>query len=266
MLPIGDVVSMIFVFLVINQYGINGQIRKLQKSSFIPPVHATHVLELDLGVTQCTNGLRCIHGYCTRRTKEILIWECVCDPGWVGLVCDQRVDRHDLPVDIPVRVPTSDKLPESSRNDNGNTILDNGSKQSDGGTAESSLELADGRHACDKSYIPRTFTERTCTLGLLCRFGTCFVDHQDTYIAYTCHCDEGAVGIFCEHKCCLACGARGSCQLLPNGTQFCNCDIGYQGSECQERQTHNLAYGTTQEHKISKLIYLFIYFVNLSFR
>ena len=189
----------------------------------------------------CFGGLHCVHGRCRRENVEageFFISECVCDSGWMGLVCDQRVDAWKSTDQTEARNDafeiTTNTLPNNFEEHK--VAGDDGAQVSTklpGDVIKKSFEGNDVRDICSENYTPRSIEERACTTGLLCRFGTCSIEHRDTFIAYTCHCDKGAVGIFCEHKCCLDCGDHGSCHLFPNGTQFCNCKPDFGGERCQ---------------------------------
>ena len=268
------------LFIIIPCNGVfSGSLRiptsDFQKSVITASEHLVNVFN----DKPCFGGLHCIHGHCRRKSENILVSECVCDIGWMGLVCDQRVDvsnfednHNGLEVGRLARESRSTSTavittPPSNvgkvqnigrENDDGadDVIVTNNKVVSGDDNDNTAVIDNNVNRVCDNNYIPRTLTERTCTLGLLCRFGTCTVDHQDTYIAYTCHCDKGAVGIFCEHKCCLDCGTHGSCHLFHNGTQFCNCHMGYHDKRCQEKQTGKQAKKQTmdngEEEKISR--------------
>ena len=202
----------------------------------------------------CFGNLHCVHGICRKHygeTQEFLISECLCEPNWTGLICDQRQtiarpSRHPNPssLDVPEDDDTTHgalKTTKSVRGE-GNTprkhVVGGGHKYTtddpNGAFGKDTASTKDdNRNVCGASYELRTLEERSCIHGLLCRFGTCSSDHKGSYIAYKCHCDKGAIGIFCDHKCCLECGEHGRCELFVNGTQFCNCMLGYSGKQCQ---------------------------------
>lgn len=195
--------------------------------------------------TLCFGGFRCVHGRCQKDVGDFLISECICDPGWAGLLCDQMIvawkfgDRAQSDVrDDGVKVTTKSLFQRVRDQDQENDALQpQYTTKPPSGVFQKRLENDDVNDVCRNDYQAHPVEERTCTAGLMCKFGTCITDHKGTYIAYSCDCDKGALGIFCEHKCCLDCGENGSCQRYNNGTQFCNCKMGYNGGSCQYKQT-----------------------------
>lgn len=101
-------------------------------------------------------------------------------------------------------------------------------------------EDQDSDNVCSDNYQTRPLSERMCTPGLVCTYGSCSSEHKGTYIAFECSCDKGAKGLLCDEKCCLECGANGRCERLPDGHQFCRCRRGYYGNTCEHSQSDSL--------------------------
>ena len=87
--------------------------------------------------------------------------------------------------------------------------------------------------ACSSSYKLRPRDDRMCQFGFRCMYGSCSSDYSLKQITFQCKCDPGAMGLFCENKCCLNCGQNGQCDVKPDGTQFCFCRRGYTGQNCE---------------------------------
>ncbi|XP_045160174.2 uncharacterized protein LOC123525300 [Mercenaria mercenaria] len=96
-------------------------------------------------------------------------------------------------------------------------------------------ELESG--VCSDSYKISPLSERMCTPGLVCKYGTCSSEHKGTYIAFDCSCDKGASGLLCEHKCCLDCGNNGRCDIFADGKPYCRCRRGYSGDNCERSES-----------------------------
>jgi hypothetical protein len=86
---------------------------------------------------------------------------------------------------------------------------------------------------CSDNYKKRPLSERMCTPGLVCTYGSCSSDHKGSYIAFDCSCDKGASGLLCENKCCLDCGNHGHCAIFADGKPYCRCRKGYFGDSCE---------------------------------
>ncbi|KAH3695067.1 hypothetical protein DPMN_082518 [Dreissena polymorpha] len=95
------------------------------------------------------------------------------------------------------------------------------------------VDTDDADSVCSSSYQQRPDDDRKCQFGFRCMYGTCSSDSSSKQITFQCKCDPGAMGIFCEQKCCLNCGQNGNCDVRPNGTPFCFCRRGFTGEKCE---------------------------------
>ena len=90
-------------------------------------------------------------------------------------------------------------------------------------------------NVCRESALERTESERTCSRNFVCQYGVCEKTMEETNgwmgWKYDCVCDLGSVGLMCEHRCCLNCGAHGTC-AVHNGTEYCSCEHQYKGLSC----------------------------------
>lgn len=84
---------------------------------------------------------------------------------------------------------------------------------------------------CATNYHMRPQEERNCSY-FVCKYGYCSVEDS----LYSCNCDPGGSGPFCNYKCCLQCSEHGRCEL-DDGIEFCHCDTNYEGDLCESKVT-----------------------------
>ncbi|KAL4235660.1 hypothetical protein ACF0H5_004055 [Mactra antiquata] len=98
---------------------------------------------------------------------------------------------------------------------------------------EASEESETSDDVCKDNYKTRPLSERMCISGLVCKYGKCSSDNKGSYIAFECACDQGAMGMLCDTKCCLDCGGNGRCDIYYDGSEYCKCRRGYYGPLCE---------------------------------
>jgi len=194
-----------------------------------------------LSERQCFLGFVCEHGYCDKSA-----FSCICDFGWQGpfcntggkcpLTCDDGKTCVILQNSYFCAITNTTHQPTT-------TIYIHTTPISTSGTSEQSPTALttpeiNGQsetygHVCSANYTKRPLIERTCIPNFVCQHGRCEkVDLTDSF-RLGCICDEGGIGIFCDHTCCFNCTEHGACNKLANGTEFCNCQHGYSGEFCE---------------------------------
>ena len=177
----------------------------------------------------CLNGGSCVFD---QRTCES---SCRCAKGYSGLICQTPNDLKVVP-----GTETDENPPESRSRLRMKLENFNGVKKPRNEIPSSlttDMTTTDPKYnICKDSSLERTETERACSRTFTCKYGVCekSLEENDgwTGYKYDCRCDVGAVGLMCEHRCCLDC-EHGTC-AVHNGTEYCSCEQQYKGSRCEE--------------------------------
>ena len=174
----------------------------------------------------CLNGGSCVFD---QRTCES---SCRCAEGYSGSICETT--------NLKVVPPNKDERPTDrsrSRMKMGNSDelkhLDDEMPSS----LTTEMTTTDPKYnICKESAPERSESERACSRTFRCKYGVCekSLEENDgwTGYKYDCRCDVGAVGLMCEHRCCLNCD-HGTC-VVHNGTEYCSCEQQYKGMRCEE--------------------------------
>ena len=195
--------------------------------------------------TGCRTSNECLHGYCD------VTFKCVCYTGWTGLRCELSNQtgnsssssgpkshvQGEAILKTQGNLTTShqklSKLLEILLRGSKNKLFDvSTSKYRDVRLVQTTEEDSSDHDVCSTSYKPHKLKDRNCIAGLACQYGTCSKQDQGSSLTFTCQCDKGASGLFCDSKCCLNCGKQGRCEVFSNGTEFCNCKLGFTGQFC----------------------------------
>lgn len=184
---------------------------------------------------QCLGSSRCVDGTCTRTEKsasdimarhghattcggqtcrhgKCLGSVCHCDEGWEGATCEDLDDCHAKPCK------------------NGGTCFDSGDVISDLGEAHAQLaEAWQGSYRC------------VCVTGFIgdrCQCLDCG-ENGRCLLSGACHCKKGFTGSRCRKNVdeCASnpCGEFGTCTDGDNAYS-CVCDLGYEGFWCEREQ------------------------------
>ena len=173
----------------------------------------------------CLNGGICVFDQSTCESS------CKCISGYSGSLCQTT---HKL------KVVTSEKDKSTVRADKKTRSEFDEPAETGINMATSSvatiMTTSDPRYnICKEDSLERTDNERSCSRTFKCKYGVCEKTLEDnngwTGWRYDCICDIGAVGLMCENKCCLNCGAHGIC-AVHNGTEYCSCEHQYKGLKC----------------------------------
>jgi hypothetical protein len=162
------------------------------------------VSDVDRHVTSC-GGQKCRHGKC-------LDGACHCDKGWEGAACEDPDDCHAEPCK------------------NGGTCFDSGDVIRDFGEAHAQLaEAWQGSYRC---ACAAGFTGARCQCLDCGENGRCLLNG-------VCHCKKGFAGSRCRKNVdeCASnpCGEFGTC-IDGENAYSCTCDPGYEGFWCEREQ------------------------------
>ncbi|KAM7403188.1 hypothetical protein PAMA_003895 [Pampus argenteus] len=151
---------------------------------------------------RCVPFPGCLHGTCEKA------WQCICEEGWVGSLCDQGECKLVLIAEVR----------------NGGTCTD-----TDGSAADSSC------------LCPPGFSGDFCEINLdSCQPDPCLNGGNCTNhgLAFTCICPHGFTGFTCNDTTGLSpcagrpCANGGTCIGRPDGTFRCVCQKWFTGPTC----------------------------------
>ena len=217
--------------LVASRYLINCEMADQLRTESVPGVS-----ELTCAYDKCNTEPQnfCLNGGICVFDQRTCESSCHCAEGYSGSMCQ-------TPNALKV-VPESEKDELPPKRSRSKTKFDNFNEMDEPGNEISSslttdMTTTDPKYnICKNSALERTEIERACSRTFTCKYGVCekSLEENDgwTGYKYDCRCDVGAVGLMCEHRCCLDCD-HGTC-AVHNGTEYCSCEQQYKGARCEE--------------------------------
>lgn len=175
----------------------------------------------------CLNGGSCVFDQSTCESS------CRCAEGYSGSLC-QTPDALKV-VSSDINKLPSEEIRENMKNKD---VTDEMNEFQDHAISSSTIITTQGPkyNICKDTDMERTEKERACSRTFKCKYGVCEKSLEENKswsgYKYDCKCDVGAIGLMCEHRCCLKCD-HGTCEVH-NGTEYCSCEAHYKGMTCDE--------------------------------
>ena len=184
----------------------------------------------------CGFNFVCERGFC----HPTIPFLCQCEPNWIGVLCDTFLCPPGYECRTSTGVLNCFTQPSDATNTSVQTSTENRAIM----TFTTDQPEVHKPNACKADYELRPVSQRQCIPGFMCQYGVCKLDtSSESQLAMACHCDDGAIGTYCDFKCCRDCGQFGKCVNIATGfnrsEQFCACHQNYTGNFCGERRKNS---------------------------